>query len=62
MKGLRARGDFIVDIKWKKGKLVSAAIHSLNGTPCRLRYGKMVCDASLKQGLTFHWDGQPQHR
>jgi alpha-L-fucosidase 2 len=60
VKGLRARGDFIVDIQWHDGKLLSAAIHSLNGTPCRLRYGNVVRDVNIKRGQTFHWDDRPQ--
>jgi alpha-L-fucosidase 2 len=36
--GLRARGGFQVDMKWKAGKLVTATVHSAAGTPCRVCY------------------------
>ncbi|HEY8965660.1 MAG TPA: glycoside hydrolase N-terminal domain-containing protein [Candidatus Methylacidiphilales bacterium] len=38
--GLRARGGFTVDIAWKDGKLVSAAVRNAGPRPCSLRYGK----------------------
>src|SRR5215468_813427 len=37
VRGLRARGAFEVDLKWKGGKMESAEIHSRAGLRCRLR-------------------------
>ncbi len=37
IKGLRARRGYEVDITWKKGKLISAAINSDLGRVCRIR-------------------------
>lgn len=42
MKGLRARGGFGVDIEWKDGKLLHAAIQSLKGRVCRIRAAEPV--------------------
>ncbi|PWT94749.1 MAG: hypothetical protein C5B52_19295 [Bacteroidetes bacterium] len=36
VKGLKARGNFTVDIKWEDGKIVYARLLSGSGTPCRL--------------------------
>jgi alpha-L-fucosidase 2 len=37
--GLRARGDFEVDVAWSDGRLDGATIQSGSGAPCRVRAG-----------------------
>jgi len=39
VKGLCARGGFTVDIKWEKGKLLSASLVSKTGGACKIKYG-----------------------
>lgn len=48
VKGLRARGGFIVNLAWKEGKLVEAEIESTLGGKLNLRNGKK--SVSLKTG------------
>ncbi|VGO13564.1 hypothetical protein PDESU_02121 [Pontiella desulfatans] len=48
-KGLKARGGFVVDVSWKDGELEQAAITSLAGTPCKVRYGSEVKSFEIKQ-------------
>ncbi len=38
IRGLRARGGFELDIAWDEGHLTTAAIRSLAGNKCRIRY------------------------
>ena len=54
VKGLRARGGFAVDIKWKDGRLVEATLHSKLGNPCQVRYGESVVEPTIKAGGAEH--------
>jgi alpha-L-fucosidase 2 len=56
--GLRARGNFEVDAAWRDGKLVEAAIHSLNGGSTKLRYGPVTREVKLRKGEVYRWNGQ----
>jgi alpha-L-fucosidase 2 len=58
VRGLRARGNFEVDITWRDGKLVEAAIRSLNGGSTQLRYGSVTREVKLRKGETYRWNGQ----
>ncbi len=51
IKGLVARGGFVVDLKWEKGKLTEATILSKLGGSCRIKVdGKPFCrETSLKE-------------
>jgi alpha-L-fucosidase 2 len=57
VKGLRARGNFTVDIEWQNGKLVSATVHSLDGNPCHLRYGNVTREVKIKKGAALQLGG-----
>jgi alpha-L-fucosidase 2 len=55
VKGLCARGGFVVDIYWKDGKLTKATIYSKLGNPCTLKYGDMTKEVSTSKGKSFEW-------
>ncbi|AEI43279.1 glycoside hydrolase family 95 protein [Paenibacillus mucilaginosus] len=42
VRGLRARGGFEIDMEWKDGRLIRAALISRAGQPCRLSAGVPV--------------------
>jgi alpha-L-fucosidase 2 len=58
--GLRARGGFEVDIRWKDGKLVSATVKSLAGNPVRLRYGEIIRSATIAENSVLHLNDELQ--
>ena len=57
VKGLRARGGFVVNLDWSGGKLTSAMIHSLAGGTCRVRYGGITKEVTIGKGQTMTLNG-----
>jgi alpha-L-fucosidase 2 len=55
VKGLRTRGGFEVDITWKDGKLVTAAIRSNTGGTAQVRYGDIVKQLQIQPGKTVNF-------
>ena len=53
IKGLRARGNFGVDIEWKGGKLHQAVILSNSGEPCIVRYGNKTLRLDTEKGKRY---------
>ena len=51
--GLRARGNFGVDLSWKAGRLLEARINSGSGETCRVRYGRLTTEFPTKRGRTY---------
>lgn len=54
VRGLCARGGFVVDLIWKNGRLESAEIFSRNGGTAQLRYGDQVMRMHLGRGESRH--------
>ncbi|SDC98645.1 glycoside hydrolase family 95 protein [Niabella drilacis] len=53
VKGLVARGGFVVNMKWNDKKLVSASLFSRNGGPCMIRYGAAEKRLQTIAGKTY---------
>jgi alpha-L-fucosidase 2 len=50
VKGLCARGGFIIDMSWNDGKLTSAVITSKSNNKCRVIFGTESREFNLRQG------------
>ena len=48
--GLCARGDFEMDIVWRDGALVRAAVRSKLGAPCIVRYKGLDLPLKIRAG------------
>jgi alpha-L-fucosidase 2 len=48
--GIGARGGFRVDLTWRDGHIVSAAVHSVGGTQTTLKHGRWSRTIALRAG------------
>ncbi|WDE99386.1 glycoside hydrolase N-terminal domain-containing protein [Lentisphaera profundi] len=55
IKGLKARGDYSVDIKWQKGQLITAQITAgkMTSGPVKISYKKQSKTINLQKGQTI---------
>jgi alpha-L-fucosidase 2 len=53
VRGLCARGGFVVSMSWKAGQLDGAAIQSKIGGPCKVRHGDKVVELATEPGKTY---------
>jgi alpha-L-fucosidase 2 len=52
VKGICARGGFVLDMQWKDGKLVKLIVHSKTGNPLKIRYnGAVVTMKTFANGI-----------
>ena len=51
--GLRARGGYTVNMKWEKGRLISAEISNPNGGTCNVRYNGRVYKIVVPKGSPY---------
>ncbi len=49
VKGLKARGNYTVDINWENGKLTSAVIKPYSNGTIKVRYGNVIKEISVKE-------------
>ncbi|WP_316814073.1 glycoside hydrolase family 95 protein [Pedobacter heparinus] len=54
VKGLVARGGYVMDMGWKDGQLNYAKIFSRNGGNCEVKYGAKIKKLSTMAGQTYH--------
>ena len=63
VKGLRARGNFRVDIRWQNGKLAEATVHAQHGGLCRIRSEQAITVEEVGRHtvhVTAHADGEQE--
>jgi alpha-L-fucosidase 2 len=58
IKGLKARGNFEVDIAWEDGLVKTISISSLSGAPLKLAYQDQQLEIDTQPGEVLKFDGQ----
>jgi alpha-L-fucosidase 2 len=60
VKGLKARGNFEIDIIWEENKLLNLTVKSLSGGKCRIRYQNNTQEIDTDKGNIYSFDGKLQ--
>jgi len=55
VRGLKARGNFDIDIQWKDGKLEKISVRANSYHTCKLRYQSDVINFIAEKGKTYHF-------
>lgn len=55
VKGLVARGGFIVGFSWEKGSLKNVSVLSTKGGLCRIKYGQKILEKETLPGKTYNF-------
>jgi alpha-L-fucosidase 2 len=53
VRGLRARGGFVVELSWQDQRLTRVLLHSLNGNRCQMRHGDRVLSIETEAGVCY---------
>ena len=55
-KGLRARGGFVIDLKWENGFLQNVTVHSEKGRRGKVVYKESEKEIDLAAGKKYNWE------
>lgn len=53
VEGLRARGNFLVSLTWRGGKLIQATVVSQSGEPCKVHYNGKTLNFNTQRGKSY---------
>ena len=56
VKGICARGGFVLDIQWKDGKMVKVIVHSKTGNPLKMRYNGTITTMKTVANGVYHFN------
>jgi len=62
IKGICARGGFVLDISWKKGQLQQVSVQSKAGRPLLLRYGTKTVTINTTKNNRYRFDSNLQQQ
>src|SRR5947209_3715967 len=62
VKGLLARGGFVVDLAWHNGSLTRATIESRSGMPCAVRLADKTATFPTQRGKRYALDSGLKHQ